>query len=122
MVHNRRNSSLIERLRFLTKCVSVVLFLLTASAPLSISVISVESAAESGVDPVPVEESIRCEPVRVGRGHHRSVRIDGRERQRLAESCARIGIFVGDRDDRYSLFRSFHGHRWINGDRAPLRI
>ena len=122
VVHYRRNPNLIERIRFLTKCVSVVLFLISASAPLSVSLMSVETPAESGVDPLPAEETIRCEPVRIGRGHHRPVRIDGRERHRLAEVCTGIGKFVGGRDDRHSFLRSFRGHRWINGDRAPLRI
>jgi len=104
------------------KCVSVVLLLITASTPLSVSSMSVESAAERGVDPVPAEETIRCEPVRVGRSQHRGIRYAGLESQRLAEARSRHGKFEDNGEFRHGFFGSYSGHRWINGDCAPLRI
>lgn len=118
----RRQSHLIVRLRFLAECVGVLLFLITASTPFPVSVLTVESTVETGIEPVPVEETIRCEPLQVGRNLHRGVRFAAHESEGPAEF--RSGAGGPRRSNRVQAvsFRTSRGHRWINGDRAPLKI
>lgn len=122
VLRSRRQPRLIGRLRFLAECVVVFLFLITASTPFPVSVLTVESAVEIVIDPVPVEETIRCEPLQVGRTLQRGGRIADHQCPGPAEIHARIGEYLASRTLRQKVIRPAGGHRWNNGDRAPLMI